>query len=94
MEGNKNEVWVETDNLVTVNNFAKLCDITPSFVYQLETLGKLQFVIVDGVRFVDKEQYKEFAESKNTKKVIKSLRTLIQTKKNEQKHNSTKKPSI
>ncbi len=85
---------VETDNLLTVNNFAKMCDITPSFVYILEKRGKIELVMIDGVAFVDKEQYKSFAETKSTKKALNKLKSLIKNKKNEQKHNIAKKPSI
>lgn len=81
---------VDFDNLITIKNFAKLCDITPTFVYILQKRGKINFVVIDGVAFVDKELYKSFAE----KKILKKLKSLIKNKKNEQKHNIAKKSSI
>jgi hypothetical protein len=83
------ETLVEADDLVTVNNFAKMCDITAAFVYKLQSAGKLNFVMVDGVAFVNKKEHQSFADKKSTGKAIKKLKSLIKSKKNEQKHNST-----
>ena len=88
------ETEVETDNLVTVNHFARMCDLTPSFMYILQKSGQIKFIMIDGVAFIDKQQYESFADSKNTKKVIAKLKLLIQTKKSGQKHNITTKPSV
>lgn len=84
----------EVENLVTVRNFAKICDVTPAFIYLLQKRGQVNFVMIDGVAFIDKEEYKSFADKKNTRKIIKSLKSLIKSKQNEQKHNKPKKSSI
>ena len=86
--------FVESDELITVKNFAKICDITPTFVYKLQSASKFDFVMVDGVAFVNKKQYQSFADKKSTGRVIKKLKSLIKSKKNEQEHNSTKESSI
>ena len=79
---NIENVEVDTDNLVTVKSFAKLCDVSTAFIYKLQNVGEIKFVDVDGVHFVDKEKYKTFSDIKSTTQLLKSLKSLIKSKKN------------
>lgn len=44
--------------LKTVKNFAKSFDVTPAYIYKLVKANIMEFVIIDGVRFVDTSVYK------------------------------------
>lgn len=44
--------------LKTVKNFALGESVTPSYIYKLVKEGKMQLVLIDGVKFVDTDKYK------------------------------------
>lgn len=48
---------VETTNLRTVANYAKMESITPAAIYKREKDGQLNFVLIDEVKFVDIKRY-------------------------------------
>lgn len=48
---------VETDNLLTIANYAKLHEWTASYIYKLIKANKLKTVVVDGVQFIDMTSY-------------------------------------
>jgi hypothetical protein len=43
----------ELKNLRTLKNYSKLIDRTPQRVYQMEEEGLLDYVWIDGARFID-----------------------------------------
>lgn len=43
--------------LKTVKNYAKIFDVTASYIYKLVSEGKMDLVLIDGVRFVDVNKY-------------------------------------
>ena len=43
--------------LKTVKNYALGEHITPSYIYKLVKEGRMQLVLIDGVRFVDSTKY-------------------------------------
>lgn len=43
--------------LKTVKNFAVGEGVTPSYIYKLVKEGKMQLVLIDGVKFVDTSKY-------------------------------------
>ena len=45
--------------LQTVKNFALNHSVTPSYIYKLVKEGKMQLVMVDGVKFVNVKEYPE-----------------------------------
>lgn len=40
------------DNLITVANYAKSKNVTPTWIYRLAKNGKVEIVEIDGVKFV------------------------------------------
>lgn len=48
---------IEINDLVTINNWAAMLGITTSYVYKLIKENKLQPVIIDGVKFINKAKY-------------------------------------
>lgn len=53
--------------LKTVKNFAKLFDVTPAYIYKLEKAGRMELVLIDGVKFVDSSVYKSIPVSNRRK---------------------------
>jgi len=51
---------VDVDNLVTVRTFAELIEMSTTWVYKIEKLGEISFVVIDGIIFVDKVANKDF----------------------------------
>jgi len=47
------KLMYDVTKLMTVANFAKLIDRTPTRVHQLEQEGKIEFIIIDGFKFID-----------------------------------------
>ena len=43
--------------LKTVKNYALGENITPSYIYKLVKEGKMQLIMIDGVKFVDSTKY-------------------------------------
>ena len=43
--------------LKTVKNYALGESITPSYIYKLVKEGKMQLIMIDGVKFVDSSKY-------------------------------------
>ena len=48
-----NKKWLKT-----VKNFALGFSVTPAYIYKLVKDGKMNLVLIDGVRFVDTSVYK------------------------------------
>ncbi len=48
---------IETNQLVTVKNYALQEGVTPSYIYKLVKDGKMTFYVIDGVLFVDMNKY-------------------------------------
>lgn len=48
---------VETKDLLTIKNYAKKWDITPSYVYKLIKDGDMKAVVIDDVQFIDITKY-------------------------------------
>lgn len=74
---------IDIEKLVTVKSFAKMCNVTTSFIYKLKEYGKIDFIVVDGVCFVDKVKYEFFSDVTSTRKLIKKLKHLIKSKQND-----------
>jgi len=55
---------IETDNLITIANFAIRCNVSTSYIYILARREKITFVTIDGVHFVDTKKYKELPTKK------------------------------
>jgi hypothetical protein len=43
--------------LRTVKNYALGHDVTPSYIYKLVKEGKMELVMIDGVKFVDSQRF-------------------------------------
>jgi hypothetical protein len=43
--------------LKTVKNYALGHDVTPSYIYKLVKEGKMELVMIDGVKFVDVQRF-------------------------------------
>ena len=50
---------IETEHLQTIKNYAASKSVTPAYLYKLIKEEKMQCVIVDGVKFIDKSRFKE-----------------------------------
>ena len=48
---------VDSSNLMTVKNYALQERVTPSYIYKLVKEGKMNFLSVDGVLFVEFNKY-------------------------------------
>ena len=48
---------VDSSNLITVKNYALQERVTPSYIYKLVKEGKMNFLSVDGVLFVELNKY-------------------------------------
>lgn len=48
---------IESEILKTVKNFATREGVTPSYIYKLVKEGKMDLVLIDGIRFVDIKKY-------------------------------------
>ena len=48
---------IETGYLKTIKNYAGKYGITTSYVYKLIKSGELDAVVIDGVQFIDINQY-------------------------------------
>jgi hypothetical protein len=83
------EEMVETDNLVTVRNFARMINQTPAHIYKMEKAGEIFFVDIDGVKFVDVETNKSFL-NKSTRKVTRGINKVLSKIKQHERHS---KPS-
>lgn len=44
--------------LKTVKNFAVSFSVTPAYIYKLVKEGRMELVLIDGIRFVDTSVYK------------------------------------
>lgn len=49
---------LKTQWLKTVKNFAVGHNVTPAYIYKLVKAGRMQLIMIDGVRFVDTSIYK------------------------------------
>jgi hypothetical protein len=45
------------ESLKTVKNYADSFRVTASYIYKLVNEGKMELVLIDGVRFVDTKKY-------------------------------------
>lgn len=43
--------------LMTIKNFALKEGVTPSYIYKLSNGGKMEIILIDGVKFVDTAKY-------------------------------------
>ena len=43
--------------LMTIKNYARREGVTPSYIYKLANESKMKIVMIDGVKFVDVEEY-------------------------------------
>lgn len=48
---------IETDNLMTVKNYAEREGVTASYIYKLVKEGKMNFLMIDNVKFVEVNKY-------------------------------------
>lgn len=48
---------VETENLMSVKNYADREGVTASYIYKLEREGKMVLFQIDGVKFVEVNRY-------------------------------------
>lgn len=48
---------VETDNLMSIKNYADREGVTASYIYKLEKKGTMELFQIDGVKFVDIKKY-------------------------------------
>lgn len=48
---------VDTDNLMSVKNYADREGVTASYIYKLEREGKMVLFQIDGVKFVEVNRY-------------------------------------
>lgn len=44
--------------LKTVKNFADMFNVTAAYIYKLEKAGRMELILIDGVKFVDTSVYK------------------------------------
>lgn len=44
-------------NLVTIKNFALAEECTPQYIYKLIGEGEIKPEVIDGMKFIDKNQY-------------------------------------
>ena len=43
---------VETNNLMTIKNYASKEDVTTSYIYKLIKEGKMDSFVIDGIQFI------------------------------------------
>ena len=48
---------VEINKLMTIKNYAMREGITPSYIYKLEKEGKMNCLLIDGIKFVELDKY-------------------------------------
>ena len=48
---------IDISTLQTIKSYALLNGVTPSYIYKLAKEGKIQIVTIDGVQFVNAQQY-------------------------------------
>jgi len=48
---------IETNNLMSVKNYANKQKVTTSYVYKLERTGRMELFVIDGVKFVNAKKY-------------------------------------
>jgi hypothetical protein len=48
---------IDIQTLQTIKNYAVLNSVTPSYIYKLAKENKMQIVNIDGVQFVNTQQY-------------------------------------
>jgi hypothetical protein len=48
---------IETNNLVTVKNYASKQSVTPTYVYKLIREKRMEHIVIDGVQFIDITKY-------------------------------------
>lgn len=48
---------IKLSKLMTVKNFAKQEDVTPSYIYKLVKADKMECVVIDGVQFINTEAF-------------------------------------
>ena len=48
---------MSNDNLLTIFNYAKLHDVTTSYIYKLIRNERMKPTVVDGVKFINKITY-------------------------------------
>jgi len=49
---------METNSLITIANYARMKNISSTWVYKLSKKGKVKIIKIDGVSFVDLEKSK------------------------------------
>lgn len=58
-------VKVETNNLMTIKNFAMKEKVTASYIYKLIKEEKMQSMEIDGVQFIDTAKYPSIPAKRN-----------------------------
>jgi predicted ATP-dependent serine protease len=48
---------IKITKLMTVKNYAKMEDVTPSYIYKLVKADKMECVVIDGVQFINTEMF-------------------------------------
>lgn len=48
---------IETNNLMSVKNYAGREGVTASYIYKLEREGRMVLFLIDGVKFVETNKY-------------------------------------
>lgn len=48
---------IELENLLTINNYSKRQGVTTSYIYKLIKQNKITPVIINGVKFIDKNKF-------------------------------------
>jgi len=55
---------IDTDNLLSINSFAKAEGVTPSYIYKLIGAGFIVPDEIDGSKFIDKTVYKNIKKKR------------------------------
>lgn len=50
---------IKITSLRSVKNYAVAKNVTASYIYKLEREGKMQLVVIDGIKFVPTDTYPE-----------------------------------
>jgi len=53
---------IETERLVTVKNFGAALGVSRQRAYKLIEDGRIDTILIDGVKFVDKNKYKHLLD--------------------------------
>lgn len=79
----KQKYEVVYPNLLRVANFAKLIGYTPCRLYKMECEKKIEFTMIDGIAFVDKEKYKDIILKYKKTKLVQRIKKIIKVTKHE-----------